>query len=620
MSCSHYEERVEKVELPQLKVNGVAIGEDLLARELQYHPADSYALALEAACRALIVRQLLLQRADALGIEARCEDGETPEEARIRQLLEEEVQVPEADEDACRTWYAANPGRLLGPWRLQLRHVLLACAPDDLEGRETARKQAAELLDELRGHPERFVDLARRFSACPSKESGGDLGWIEPGRPSPNSRSACCAARPGCSSIRWKAAMACMWWNCWRAKAASRSTSTRPAHRSPRTCKRRCCSGPWGSTSACWRETPVSRASPSRARMGAGAIAFGADVSLSLPHINRSTQDMTDWIDGQGRQIDYLRLSVTDRCDFRCVYCMAEDMRFLPRQQVLTLEEIERVARLFVAGGVRKLRLTGGEPLVRPGIVGLCERLAALPGLRELCMTSNGSQLVRYARPLYDAGLSRLNISLDTLDPLRFRAITRNGELDKVLAGIDAAQAAGFRRIKLNAVVMKGRNADEVPALVDFAIARGLDISFIEEMPLGQVGRERGESFCSSDEVRALIAQRHALLDSAEQSGGPARYVRLVEHPQTRIGFISPHSHNFCATCNRLRLTVEGRLLLCLGHEHSLDLRALLRRHPLHDGPLLEAIGEALQRKPARHEFSAAGEVQVLRFMNMSGG
>lgn len=159
---------------------------------------------------------------------------------------------------------------------------------------------------------------------------------------------------------------------------------------------------------------------------------------------------MTDWIDGQGRQIDYLRLSVTDRCDFRCVYCMAEDMRFLPRQQVLTLEEIERVARLFVAGGVRKLRLTGGEPLVRPGIVGLCERLAALPGLRELCMTSNGSQLVRYARPLYDAGLSRLNISLDTLDPLRFRAITRNGELDKVLAGIDAAQAAGFRRIKLD--------------------------------------------------------------------------------------------------------------------------------------------------------------------------
>ncbi len=224
---------------------------------------------------------------------------------------------------------------------------------------------------------------------------------------------------------------------------------------------------------------------------------------------------MTDWIDGQGRQIDYLRLSVTDRCDFRCVYCMAEDMRFLPRQQVLTLEEIERVARLFVAGGVRKLRLTGGEPLVRPGIVGLCERLAALPGLRELCMTSNGSQLVRYARPLYDAGLSRLNISLDTLDPLRFRAITRNGELDKVLAGIDAAQAAGFRRIKLNAVVMKGRNADEVPALVDFAIARGLDISFIEEMPLGQVGRERGTCAWSSIRRHVSASSRRTRTTSA---------------------------------------------------------------------------------------------------------
>ncbi|MBO3276275.1 GTP 3',8-cyclase MoaA [Pseudomonas schmalbachii] len=329
---------------------------------------------------------------------------------------------------------------------------------------------------------------------------------------------------------------------------------------------------------------------------------------------------MSEWIDGCGRQVDYLRLSVTDRCDFRCVYCMAEDMRFLPRQQVLTLEEIERVARIFVARGVRKLRLTGGEPLVRPGIVGLCERLAALPGLRELCMTSNGSQLVRHARALHDAGLKRLNISLDTLDPERFRAITRTGELRQVLAGIDAAQAAGFSGIKLNAVVMKGRNADEVPALVDFAIQRGLDISFIEEMPLGQVGREREESFCSSDEVRALIAERHALIDSAEHSGGPARYVRLAEHPNTRIGFISPHSHNFCSTCNRLRLTAEGRLLLCLGHENSLDMRGLLRRHPTSDEPVIEAIRAALQRKPARHEFAAGGEVQVLRFMNMSGG
>ncbi|MDH0292594.1 GTP 3',8-cyclase MoaA [Pseudomonas sp. GD04087] len=328
---------------------------------------------------------------------------------------------------------------------------------------------------------------------------------------------------------------------------------------------------------------------------------------------------MSEWIDGQGRKIDYLRLSVTDRCDFRCVYCMSENMRFLPRQQVLTLEEIERVARLFVERGVKKLRLTGGEPLVRPGIVHLCERLAALPGLRELCMTSNGSQLVRLAGDLRAAGLTRLNISLDTLDAERFAAITRTGRLEQVLRGIDAAQNAGFEHIKLNCVVMKGRNADEVPALVDYAIAHGLDISFIEEMPLGQVGREREESFCSSDEVRALIAGRHELLDSAEHSGGPARYVRLAQHPNTRIGFISPHSHNFCSTCNRLRLTAEGRLLLCLGHENSLDLRGLLRRHPVHDEPILEALRSALQRKPARHEFSV-GDVQVLRFMNLSGG
>ncbi|UUC49193.1 GTP 3',8-cyclase MoaA [Pseudomonas citronellolis] len=329
---------------------------------------------------------------------------------------------------------------------------------------------------------------------------------------------------------------------------------------------------------------------------------------------------MSDWIDGQGRKIDYLRLSVTDRCDFRCVYCMAENMRFLPRQQVLTLEEIERVARLFVERGVRKLRLTGGEPLVRPGIVGLCERLAALPGLRELCMTSNGSQLVRLAGDLRAAGLTRLNISLDTLNPQRFQAITRTGRLDQVLRGIDAAREVGFPGIKLNCVVMKGRNADEVPALVDYAIANELDISFIEEMPLGQVGRDREESFCSSDEVRALIAERFELLDSAEHSGGPARYVRLAQHPRTRIGFISPHSHNFCATCNRLRLTAEGRLLLCLGHEHSVDLRGLLRRYPLDDAPILDALHAALQRKPARHEFNTGGEVQVLRFMNLSGG
>jgi GTP 3',8-cyclase len=325
-------------------------------------------------------------------------------------------------------------------------------------------------------------------------------------------------------------------------------------------------------------------------------------------------------VDGLGRSIDYLRLSVTDRCDFRCVYCMAKTMTFLPRQQVLSLEELQRLAALFVGQGVRKIRLTGGEPLIRPGIVELCRNIAALPGLRELVMTSNGSQLVRLAQPLAAAGVKRMNISLDSLDPERFRAITRNGDLHQVLGGIEAASVAGFERVKLNCVVMKGRNFDEVPALVRYAIEQGIDISFIEEMPLGDVGRSRGETFCPSDEVRAVIAREYELLDSAESSGGPARYVRLARHPGTRIGFISPNSHNFCGSCNRVRMTVEGRLLLCLGQEDALDLRGLLRRYPLDDQPLIEALHKALRGKPLRHDFTGAGEVQVVRFMNMSGG
>lgn len=325
-------------------------------------------------------------------------------------------------------------------------------------------------------------------------------------------------------------------------------------------------------------------------------------------------------IDGQGRRIEYVRMSVTDRCDLRCVYCMAEDMTFLPRAQVLSLEEIERLARLFVQQGVSKIRLTGGEPLVRRGIVDLCGRISGLPGLRELVMTTNGSQLAKLAKPLADAGVSRLNISLDSLDPEKFKAITRTGDLSQILEGIEAARSAGFKRIKLNTVVMKGRNADEVPALVDFALARDLDITFIEEMPLGDVGRSRGEAFCSSDEVRELISQQYHLVDSTESSGGPARYVRVEGYPSARIGFISPHSHNFCSTCNRVRMTAEGRLLLCLGQENSIDMRALLRRHPTTDAPLLEALGKALQQKPAHHDFNVNGDVQIVRFMNASGG
>ncbi|MBD9415747.1 GTP 3',8-cyclase MoaA [Pseudomonas sp. PDM16] len=329
---------------------------------------------------------------------------------------------------------------------------------------------------------------------------------------------------------------------------------------------------------------------------------------------------MSNLQDGFGRRIDYLRLSVTDRCDFRCVYCMAENMTFLPRSETLSLEELYRLARLFVGQGVKKIRLTGGEPLVRQGIVDLCQRIAALPGLRELTLTSNGSQLRKLAAPLARVGVSRVNISLDSLQPERFRALTRTGDLLQVLDGIEAARDAGFARIRLNTVVMRGRNLDEVPALVDYALERGLDISFIEEMPLGEVGRSRGESYCSSDEVRALIASHHRLLDSTEHSGGPARYVRPTAYPNSRIGFISPHSHNFCASCNRVRLTVEGKLLLCLGHDNALDLRALLRRFPDDDQPLLDALHASLQHKPQQHRFNLDASVQVLRFMNASGG
>jgi cyclic pyranopterin phosphate synthase len=326
-------------------------------------------------------------------------------------------------------------------------------------------------------------------------------------------------------------------------------------------------------------------------------------------------------MDSFSRKVDYLRMSVTDRCDFRCVYCMAEDMEFLPRQRILTLEEIYQLAERFVALGTRKIRLTGGEPLVRRGVVDLCRQIAALPDLRELCMTTNGSQLSALAGPLFDAGVNRLNISLDSLNPERFRELTRTGDLTKVIAGIDAANAAGFQRTKLNCVVMKGRNDHEINDLVSFAIDRQLDISFIEEMPLGTIlEHSRAESFFSSDQVRELIAERYTLIDSTESTQGPSRYWRLAEAPDIRLGFISPHSHNFCATCNRVRLTVEGRLLLCLGNEHSVDLKAVLRAHPGQPEKLEKAIIDSMRIKPYRHNFDVNDEVQVVRFMNMTGG
>ena len=323
-------------------------------------------------------------------------------------------------------------------------------------------------------------------------------------------------------------------------------------------------------------------------------------------------------VDGFGRRINYLRLSVTDRCDFRCVYCMAEKMQFLPHSQVLTLEELYDVASAFSQLGTNRIRLTGGEPLVRRNILSLLERLGRLPV--ELSLTTNGSQLQKMAQDIATCGVDRLNISLDSLQHERFKGLTRTDRLHQVLDGIEAARSAGFKRIKLNTVVLKGRNDDEVLDLIEFARRSELDISFIEEMPLGQITEHgRAANFCSSDELRELIGTHFDLHPSTERTGGPSRYYRLPD-TDIRIGFISPHSHNFCADCNRVRVTVEGRLLLCLGNEHSIDLRDVLRSHPGDQARLQQAIIESMAIKPEKHEFNLEDEPQILRFMNMTGG
>ncbi len=328
----------------------------------------------------------------------------------------------------------------------------------------------------------------------------------------------------------------------------------------------------------------------------------------------------TTLIDGFGRTIDYVRLSVTDRCDFRCTYCMAEDMTFLPRSDVLSLEEITRVARVFVGLGVRKLRVTGGEPLVRRGVETLLANLGQLDALRELAITTNGSQLQSKAPLLKSAGVTSLNISLDTLSDAKFSAITRTGRLSQVLAGIDAAVAADFKRIRLNAVILAGQNDDEVVDLTEFALARGIDIALIEEMPLGQVNAAgKPLEFVSSDVILAQLQRHFDLLPTqAPAQSGPARYWH-IDGSRTRVGLISPHSNNFCHSCNRLRVTAEGRLLLCLGNEHSISLRDSLRAGAS-DHELATQIRAALSRKPERHVFDQPDEPQILRFMNASGG
>lgn len=321
-----------------------------------------------------------------------------------------------------------------------------------------------------------------------------------------------------------------------------------------------------------------------------------------------------------GRQVTYLRISVTDRCDFRCAYCMAEDMDFLPREQVLTLEEIHFIARAFCELGVSKIRLTGGEPLVRKNILWLCESLGRLPGLRELVLTTNGSQLEKYAEALRAAGVKRINISFDSLDPAVFQRLTRSDRLSQVLRGIEAARAVGFERIKLNSVVLKGYNHTETTDLVRFAVEQGLDITFIEEMPLGLIdSHERMEVYYSSSEVRRDLERHFTLLPSVVDSGGPARYFQVASS-DTRVGFISPHSHNFCDTCNRVRLTTEGQLLLCLGQEHSMDLKRIVRAHPGDRERLKQALFEAMTLKPLGHDFQLQGQTQILRYMNKTGG
>jgi len=330
-----------------------------------------------------------------------------------------------------------------------------------------------------------------------------------------------------------------------------------------------------------------------------------------------------DLIDPFGRAISYLRVSVTDRCDFRCVYCMSENMSFLPKADVLSLEELDRLCSAFVARGVRKLRLTGGEPLVRRGIMTLVNGLARhlrSGDLDELTLTTNGSQLAKYTADLKAAGVRRLNVSLDTLDADKFRAITRWGELDQVLAGIDAAQAAGLK-IKINAVALKGVNDDEFPRLIAWAHGRGMDLTLIEVMPLGEIGEGRLEQYLPLSMVRARLAERFTLDEIDYRTGGPARYVRVAE-TGGRLGFITPLTHNFCESCNRVRVTCTGTLYMCLGQEDAADLRKPLRASE-GNALLFAAIDEAIGRKPKGHDFVIDRRHQrpaLSRHMSVTGG
>ncbi len=330
-------------------------------------------------------------------------------------------------------------------------------------------------------------------------------------------------------------------------------------------------------------------------------------------------------IDPFARAITYLRVSVTDRCDFRCVYCMAENMQFLPKKELLTLEELDRLCSKFVELGVQKLRITGGEPLVRRDIMrffqGMSRHLET-GALRELTLTTNGSQLERFADDLFASGVRRINVSLDTLDEDKFARVTRWGRLPQVIRGIDAAQRAGLR-IKINAVALKGFNEDELFTLTEWCASRDMDLTWIEVMPMGDLGGEdRIGQYWSLDDVRAQLSQNYCVTDLTERTGGPARYVRLEETGQ-KIGFITPLSHNFCESCNRVRLTCTGELYMCLGQEDMADLRQPLRDFPENDVALENAIRAAISLKPKGHDFDYSRQEiggQMTRHMSHTGG
>src|SRR5665213_2426251 len=346
-------------------------------------------------------------------------------------------------------------------------------------------------------------------------------------------------------------------------------------------------------------------------------------ASLPPRHIRCNITPMADLIDPFGRHVSYLRVSVTDRCDFRCVYCMSENMNFLPKADLLTLEELDRLCSAFISRGVKKLRLTGGEPLVRKGIMTLVESLSRhlkTGALEELTLTTNGSQLRKHASELAKHGVKRINVSVDTLDEAKFREITRWGESPKVLDGIKAAQDAGIA-VKMNAVALKGVNEFEIPAMINWAHERKMDFTLIETMPLGDIDGDRTEQYLPLSQVRASLMDHFTLEDISYQTGGPARYARVKE-TGGRIGFITPLTHNFCESCNRVRLTCTGTLYMCLGQEDAADLRAPLRASE--SNALVDAaIDEAITRKPRGHDFiidRRHSRPALARHMSVTGG